>query len=131
MEQSTNKCASPGSGPGSDGAPDLTARRARIRALNDALRCTGQGGRALVTEGVAGLPPATYAAVLSAVAACTTFEADNDPYGEHDFGAIEIAGEVYFWKIDTYDVDLIGHSPDASDPAVTRRVLTIMQAQEY
>lgn len=30
------------------------------------------------------------------------------------------------FKIDYYNVTLSGHSPDATDPAVTRRVLTIL-----
>jgi hypothetical protein len=69
--------------------------------------------------------------LLRRVAEFTEFKADNDPYGEHDFGKIEIEGESYFWKIDCYDKSLESGSPDPSDPAVTTRVLTIMRADEY
>jgi hypothetical protein len=63
-----------------------------------------------------------------------TFEAftpGDDPHGEHDFGAIKHAGVRYFWKIDYYDLAKQFGSPDAADPTVTTRVLTIMRADEY
>ena len=60
-----------------------------------------------------------------------TFTEDNDPHHEHDFGAFTHNGKKYFWKIDLYDLDCRMHSPDASDPEVTCRVLTVMFAQEY
>ena len=44
------------------------------------------------------------------------FSERNDPFGEHDFGAIEYEGNTVFWKIDYYDLDLMNHSPDPSDP---------------
>jgi hypothetical protein len=67
--------------------------------------------------------------MLEAVANFDRFDEDNDPYGEHDFGALEIEGERLFFKIDYYDQSLSAHSPDASE--VTKRVLTIMLAEEY
>ena len=42
---------------------------------------------------------------------------DNDPYAEHDFGAIKLNGNTFFWKFDYYDLDLQMHSPDPSDPS--------------
>jgi hypothetical protein len=59
------------------------------------------------------------------------FSPDNDPHGEHDFGAIEQDGVRYFWKIDAYDRWMQFGSPDPADPSVTTRVLTIMRADEY
>jgi hypothetical protein len=32
-----------------------------------------------------------------------SFNADNDPHDEHDFGSFEVAGGKFFWKIDYYD----------------------------
>ena len=66
-----------------------------------------------------------------AVARFDAFTPDNDPYSEHDFGTVQVGGQTVFFKIDAYDLDLRGHSPDAADPSVTRRVMTLMLAEEY
>ena len=104
---------------------------ARVRMLNDTLMQSFAGGRVVVTAGVAALPENKRAAVMAAVQAFDRFDADNDPYGEHDFGAVAVGGARVFWKIDYYDLELTFASPDPSDPAVTCRVLTVMLAEEY
>ena len=104
---------------------------ARIAALNDSLRRHHTGGRLFLTSGVARMGDEAIPGVLTTVAAFTAFSDDNDPYGEHDFGAFEHDGARLFWKIDYYDKDLRFGSPDPADPAVTTRVLTVMLADEY
>ena len=104
----------------------------QVRALNDAFRTAGSvSGDWIMTAGVSakGVPFAT--AAMAAVRRFDNFTEDNDPYGEHDFGAFELAGEKLFWKLDYYDPDLQFGSDDPADPAATRRVLTIMLASEY
>ena len=75
------------------------------------------------------------------------FTEDNDPHGERDFGCVYQLGDGrwtterprvredertrVFWKLDYYDRELRFASEDAADPAITRRVLTIMLADEY
>ena len=59
------------------------------------------------------------------------FSERNGLFVRHDFGAIKDEGNTVFWKIDYFDLDLINHSPDPSDPHVTRRVLTVMLGEEY
>lgn len=109
-----------------------TSTTDRIRALNDALR---QGdtslGKIVLTSGVQALVNEFVETALKAVAAFSDFSPDNDPYGEHDFGAVEVDGEKLFFKIDYYDPTLTMHASDPSDPKVTHRVLTIMLASEY
>lgn len=83
----------------------------------------------MMTRGVAALDQT--AVVLKAVREFSNFTADNDPYGEHDFGSFSIAGERLFWKFDYYDSDMQMASLDPSDDAITVRVLTIMLADEY
>jgi hypothetical protein len=109
----------------------MTATTERIRALNDQLRTTGRGGDIVVTRGIAALELSARVAILAAVKSFNQFTTDNDPYGEHDFGLIEVADERIMFKIDYYNRTMSGHSPDAGDPTVTRRVLTIMLASEY
>ena len=46
-------------------------------------------------------------------------------------GVMEVDGHRLIWKIDYYDRSRICHSPDAADPKVTVRVLTVMLAEEY
>jgi hypothetical protein len=101
----------------------------KVRELNDAARQTFTGCRVMITHGVAALH--CVDAILSAVRSYSTFNADNDPHGEHDFGSFRLADETVFWKFDYYDVDLQMSSPDPADEAVTVRVLTVMLAQEY
>lgn len=102
-----------------------------IRNLNDSFRKSFVGGAVVMTPGVSAMPALDRAALLRAVRAFEAFNIDNDPHGEHDFGAFEHAGVKYFWKIDYYDRALQMHSPDPADPTVTKRVLTIMRADEY
>lgn len=101
-----------------------------IARLNDQHRAlSGQGW--VMTSGVQDLGALAMVQAVAAVAAFSDFGEDNDPYGERDFGAFEIEGQRLFWKIDYYDLNLAMASPDPTDPAVTRRVLTLMLAEEY
>ena len=106
-------------------------RIAKIRELNDRLRTTGVGGMIVVTDGIASLRPEIGHAVHSAVASFCAFEDGNDPYREHDFGAVEVGSNTIFWKIDYYDRAMRAGSPDPADPKVTCRVMTVMLAEEY
>lgn len=110
----------------------------RIRELNDQFRQTGHGGRIFITKGIMALPNYQMLQVIAAVRNFEAFTPDNDPHGEHDFGAVTIEGEKVFWKIDYYQPNMEGgldidylHSEDPSDPEQTIRVLTIMLAEEY
>ncbi len=104
---------------------------ARIRALNDQLRQSGRGGRVMMTSGIEALGAAGVAQIMAAVAAFDAFNGDNDPHQEHDCAILTVGGVRVLFKIDSYDRNLTYHSPDASDPKVTERVLTVMLAEEY
>lgn len=110
---------------------ELEARTKQIRILNDRLRQGLDGGMVVVTPGIRALPSEQLAEALQGVQAFDAFSTDNDPYGEHDFGAIDIASQRIFWKIDCYDKTLEFGSPNPTDPDVTTRVLTVMLAEEY
>lgn len=103
-----------------------------IAALNDLARTAmGVTSRVVQTEGILALPPEDQSEIREKVERFDAFTPENDPYGEHDFGAFEHAGERVFWKIDYYNRELTAGSEDPSDPKKTTRVLTIMLASEY
>ena len=106
-------------------------KTARIRELNDQLRCKGIGGRIVITRGIEALGADEVVKVLAAVAKFDDFTEDNDPWGEHDCAVLTVSGRRIIFKVDYFDRDLRWHSPDASDPAVTERVLTVMLSEEY
>ena len=129
---------------------DAAAREqaARIARLNDLARqAMGVACTAVATVGFRSLPDADQSCVRELIETYDAFTDDNDPYGERDFGTIYQLGdgqwtterprlrederERVFWKIDYYDRGLRFGSEDAANPAVTRRVLTIMLSDEY
>ena len=103
----------------------------RIRELNDDLRQHLTGGLAVITPGVAALGHEAVDRIVKTIATFDDFCHANDPHEEHDFGAFEVDGNRLFFKIDYYDSSLTQHSPDPTDPKVTRRVITLMLASEY
>ncbi len=104
----------------------------KIRRLNDCFRRSmAFGGTVVLTTGVACLDSKRKVELLELVRTFDDFTPDNDPHGEHDFGAMDLGAVRYFWKIDYYDLSGTVHSPDPANPAVTHRVLTVMRADEY
>ena len=119
-----------------------------IRRLNDTARSMpGTASIANVTIGFQSLSDADRFAALAQIVSFSHFDGDNDPYGEHDFGAIyrlangawtqerpsdekAIAATV-FWKVGYYDNSLTFGSGAPWDAQRTKRVLTIMLASEY
>ena len=129
----------------------LTSQReqtTRIARLNDLARMAmGIACTAVATVGFRSLPEADQSQVRELIETYDAFDEDNDPHGERDFGCIYQLGdnrwtterprlsdderERVFWKFDYYDRDLQFGSEDAANPTITRRVLTIMLADEY
>ena len=113
----------------------------KIALLNDELRkklITGElfkadsKDKAFITRGASvfanGMNRMQF---LNNVALYKNFTEDNNPHGERDFGNFMYQKEKIFWKIDYKDNAMMYHSPDASDPSQTIRVLTIMKASEW
>ena len=109
----------------------MEIKTARIRALNDEMRQRLIGGMAVMTPGIAALGPEAVARIVKTIEIYDDFCHANDPHEEHDFGAFDADGHKVFFKIDYYDESMTVHSPDPSDPNVTKRVITIMLAEEY
>ncbi|MER8661292.1 DUF3768 domain-containing protein [Mesorhizobium sp. M1148] len=109
----------------------MTDKASEIRRLNDAFRSSFLGGHVVLTSGVAALADTERRALLRSVRAFEAFDINNDPHAEHDFGAVDVEGDKFFWKIDYYDPDMQSGSLDPANPDVTRRALTIMRSEEY
>jgi Protein of unknown function (DUF3768) len=113
------------------GAASGMAPAERVRALNDELRKTGAGGKTYISRGLIEKGADFIAKATAAVRAFDAFTNDNDPWQEHDCATLDVDGETVMFKIEYYDVNMEYGSPDPADPTVTRRVLTIMLAEEY
>ena len=109
----------------------MEAKTDRIRELNDQLRQNFADGIAVMTPGIAALGPEAVERIVKTIAVFDDFCHANDPHEEHDFGVFEADGHKVFFKIDYFDESLTHHSPDPADPSVTKRVITIMLAEEY
>ena len=105
-----------------------------IAALNDQFRSDPgkyRKNKVVMTASVSALHPYDISSLIHQVKTFSDFNEENDPFNEHDFGAIDFLNTKYFWKIDYYDANLEYGSVDPTNDAVTTRVLTIMEASEY
>lgn len=122
-----------------DSDTTLTWKRAehpphlRIRELNDRFRMQGKGqGTILVTGGIQAEGQDFLQAAIEATRTFTAFSEENDPWGEHDFGAFDVAGQRLYFKFDYYaDETLSAGSENPANEGMTYRVLTLMLAGEY
>jgi hypothetical protein len=130
-EQNTNSRSGASRPSPAESAQQPNQRVVRIRELNDRLRTTGRGGMTLITNGIGALGLPTVNAIFAAIAEFKDFNADNDPWGEHDCAVLTVNGNRVIFKIDYLDRSRRIHSPDPADPKVTVRVMTVMLADEY
>lgn len=103
----------------------------KIAALNDNFRKTFSGGNVMTSSGIVALGSKRKWEIIKQVKEFNEFDFRNDPYGEHDFGAIYDGNDEIFWKIDYYDKNFEFASEDPSNPEITNRVLTIYLAEEH
>ncbi|MBQ8436712.1 MAG: DUF3768 domain-containing protein [Alphaproteobacteria bacterium] len=104
---------------------------ATIAKLNDTFRANPILGTTILTTGIRNNSSEDIAHIMNKVRNFKDFDEDNNPYGENDFGAFDFKGQKIFWKINYYDRNFEFASPDAANPSITNRVLTVMYADEY
>lgn len=103
----------------------------RIAALNDLLRTTLLSGSVVFTPTIKALDATQRSQIVETIQRFDAFNADNDPHGEHNSGAVHVDGiGQVLWRIDYYDPRVRFASEDPADPAKTHRVLAIMLAKE-
>jgi Protein of unknown function (DUF3768) len=109
-----------------------TATATTIAELNDRFRKGDRTlGKHMASVLVNALTSEQQQELTRLVRVFDKFDEGNDPYGERDFGSVEMDGEKYFWKTDYYDLNYEYGSEDPSDPTVTRRVMTILHSSEH
>jgi len=106
-------------------------RKLLIRELNDRFRTRLEGGRLFFAGDLARAPRAMLQEALQKAKNYDAFTPANDPTGQHDFGDFMLDGRHVFWKIDYLDSAAERASPDATDPDLTTRVLTITYAEDF
>ena len=113
---------------------DRTRECVRIAEQNDAFRKeqTGGGqGKWVWTQAVDAEGMDFVLTCVAAVAAYDNFTEENDPFGTHEMGFMEVADKRVWWKIDLYDCAYHGGSENPTSLADTRRVLTILFPSDY
>lgn len=90
-----------------------------IKDLNNVLRKTRSGGELLIDPAVHPF----YDEIMDAVANSENFDPGCDLH--EDGGVVTVRGRRYRWRVDPKDKDRSGESPDAADPNVTTRVLSV------
>ena len=88
-------------------------------------------GQVVCTPGVVEKGPVFLTLLQLTVAAFDTFTEENDPWGDHSFGVVEVSGIRVFWKIDLYDESYEFGAEEPANPERTRRVLTMLLPSEY
>jgi Protein of unknown function (DUF3768) len=82
--------------------------RNRTARLNDALRKRPPtDGRTLISERIVEKGSDYVLLVMERVAKFNGFTRDNDPDGNHEFGCLDVEGEILIWKI--------GYTPNSSE----------------
>jgi len=110
--------------------------KATIAKQNDRFRAamgsTGTlKGSSVVTASIAALGFDFRLAVTRMVRDFTDFKPENDPHGEHDFGAFMFLNQRINWKIDYYDSEACEYGSEAPHDATrTFRIITIMLASD-
>lgn len=107
---------------------------ARIAEQNDAFRHRQEGGgqgKWVWTQAVDAEGMDFVLTCIAAVAAYDDFTEENDPYGTHEMGFMDVSGKKVWWKIDLYDRAYHGGSENPTSLAETRRVLTILFPSDY
>ena len=103
---------------------------ALVRMKNDELRQTlvpSSDASVILSREVSQHPALQH--ILEAVRTFDDFNDGNDPYKEHDFGAVKVTGELFYFQMSHYDKDPRRNS-DAMH-GYNHFVITVMHSSEY
>ncbi len=102
-----------------------------VRAANDQLRTTFEGGKVIYSEWLQELDDDWRAEITKAVMEYSYFRYENpdDKHQVHCFGTFVVRNWLLCWKIDAFAPD---GTPlgELADPAASNRILTIKSVHE-
>jgi len=112
---------------------NLTGKTEIIEAQNNAFRSTFSPfyGMVQFSNLCQALVPEKLNQLIKLVQSAGKTDEGDNPYGENDFGTVDLNNNTYYWKIDYYDSTYSYHSEDKSDLKKTNRLLSIMHCSEY
>jgi hypothetical protein len=103
-----------------------------VEELNDTFRQTLLGGRVALTDSVAhALGADGCEKLMHRIMNYEGFVRDGDRYDEHNFGVVLMSSKSFIWKIDYYSPDMQRLSNNPANVDITKRVMTVMLAEEY
>ena len=107
---------------------DISPQTKALARGNDFFRKDFKQEKIVFSEGVNN--SADRNAIIEACKNFSSFHEEDDTNNEHAFGAFDIQGVTYYFKIEYWDKEF-EFTADPYETSIFNRILTLMKADEY